>query len=326
MALFGKTRLPAYDRAQGNPHVHTGMRYLEQKNWNALGELYRAQGPSDRYHFIQGLGELTEMVGDTLPHEADDPAVCAIIAGIRVGWAWRHRGGGRGQEVSSERADNMQQCLVAAEPMLEAAGDTAPEDSTIIALHLRTAMGLDGDYGALTKLTSRLARSPEANIFAVQSHINFIAPKWHGSLEQMWAAANDYASNPHNAAWVSIAARAHVEEWLYSYTFGDDADLRHAYGLKLRDLQFRAFAGEIDKLFWETHAKAPLTGSESIVAHNNMAGFLVLVNAIDRSRPHFEAMGPYITEQPLCYFEWTQNPMEALNNFRRRASLPALKA
>jgi hypothetical protein len=57
-----------------------------------------------------------------------------------------------------------------------------------------------------------------------------------------------------------------------------------------------------------------------------MAGFLVMVQAIDLSRAHFEAMGPYITEQPLAYFGWSDNPIEALNNLRRRANLSPLKA
>lgn len=326
MAFFGTARLPAYDRAQGNPHVAPGLRLLAEKNWAALAEIYRAQSPSDRFHFIQGLGELTDLLGDDLPTEADDPAVAAIIAGIRVGWAWRHRGGGRGSEVSASGGENMERCLLVAAPMLETAGDVAPQDSTIIALHLRAEMGLGSNYEALTKLTARLSRSPEANIYAVQSHMNFIAPKWHGSLEQMWAAANAYASQPHNAAWVSIAARAHVEEWLYSYSFGDDPNLQHQYGVKLADPAFRAFAGQIDKLFWETHAKAPLVGSEAIVAHNNMAGFLVMVRAIDLSRAHFEAIGPYITEQPLAYFGWSENPMQVLNEWRKRVGLSPLKA
>lgn len=326
MGLFGKARLPAYDRAQGNPHVAPGLRFLGDRNWAALAELYRVQSPSDRFHFIQGLGELTDLLGDDMPTEVDDPATAAVIAGIRIGWAWRHRGGGRGSEISGKSVENMRRCLIAAAPMLEAAGDTAPQDSTIIALHLRCEMGLDGSYDTLAKLTGRLTRSPEANIYAVQSHMNFIAPKWHGSLEQMWAAANAYAGQPHNAAWVSIAARAHVEEWLFSYSFGDDPDLRQQYGVKLSDPNFRAFAGQIDTLFWETHAKAPLSGSEAIVAHNNMAGFLVMVRAIDLSRAHFEAMGPYITEQPLCYFGWSDNPLEILNAWRKRASLPPFKA
>jgi hypothetical protein len=326
MGLFGKARLPAYDRTQGNPHVLPGLRFLGERNWAALSELYGAQSPSDRFHFVQGLGEVSDMLGDDMPMEADDPRVCAIIAGVRIGWAWRHRGGGRGNEVSRAGADNMRSCLMAAEAMLEGASDRSPEDSTIIGLRLRCEMGLGGDYNVLTKQTARLARSPEKNIFAVQCHVNFVAPKWHGSVDQMWAAANTYASNPHNAAWVSIAARAHVEEWLYSYLFGDDPSLRHAYGVKLHDPAFRNFAGEIDKLFWLKHAEAPLVGSEAIVAHNNMAGFLVMVQAIDLSRAHFEAMGPYITEQPLAYFGWSDNPIEALNNLRRRANLSPLKA
>lgn len=326
MAFFGKPKLPEWDPAEGNPHVRPALQMLEAADWAGLAALYRETGPSDRYHLIQGLGALSEL-DSSLPEETRDPAIGAILGGVRVGWAWRHRGGGRGHEVGESAADGMRRCLLDAEKLLEPAGDAAPEDSTLIAWSLRCEMGLGGDYNTLTKLTHRLAHSPEANIFAALAHLNFVAPKWHGSMEEMWAAANAYAGKPHNAAWVVMAARAHVEEYLFSYEFGDDPERKAAYGAQLRDPEFRAFIGTIDKLFWDTlDEKGPMSGSETVFAHNGMAAALVMVNAIDLSRAHFERMGPYITEQPLGYFGWTHNPIQALNMWRKRASLPPIKA
>lgn len=325
MSLFGKLKPPPWDPAEGNPHVRPALQLLEAQDWRAMSDLYRSLGPSDRTHMIRGLGALSILDRD-LPMESDDPAIGSIIGGIRVEWAWRHRGGSRANEVSARAFDGMRRCLLAADPMLEAAGEAAQEDTAIIASHIRCEMGLGGNYGMLTKLTNRLSRSREGNVFAAFAHLNFVTPKWHGSVEQMWVTANAYASKPRNAAWITLAARAHIEEWLYSYVFGGDQDLRFAYAEKLADPGFRDFMGAIDRQFWETlETGGPMSGSETIFAHNNMAGALVMVDAIDLSRRHFDSMGPYIADQPLGYFSTAENMMESLNHWRRRASLPPLK-
>jgi hypothetical protein len=326
LGLFGKSKLPLWDPAEGNPHVAPAVALASARDWPALAALARTLDPSDRFHMIQGLGGLSELDGE-LSAKTDDPVLASILGGIHVSWAWRHRGGARANEVSSEGAANMRRCLLAADALLTAAGETAPEDTTIIAWHLRCEMGLGGDFPTLVKLTHRLSRSPEANIFAALAHLNFVTPKWHGSIDQMWAVANAYAGKPHNAAWVALAARAHVEEWLFSFSFGDDRDLQVAYSNKLSDPGFREFVGTIDALFWKTlEANGPMSGSETVFAHNNMAALLVMVNAIELSRAHFERIGRYVTEIPLGYFTSMENLMEALNHWRRRASLPPLKA
>jgi len=326
MGIFGKLRLPAWDQAEGNPHVTPGLQLLAAEDWDGLAAIYRSLAPSDRYHFIQGLGRLSTVDSD-LPTDMDDPALAAILAGIRIGWAWRHRGSAPASDVTQIGFDNMRRCLRAAEPMLAAASDVASGDTTITACQIRCEMGLGGDYAVLAKLTHRLSQANEHNIFAALNHLMFVAPKWHGSIEEMWKTANMYAGKPHNAAWVAMAARAHVEEWLYSFSLGEDRDLQIAYSNKLHDPAFREFAGTIDALFWETLDITPaMTGSEAVVAHNNMAGLLVMVQAIDLSRRHFQCIGPYMTETPLGYFSRAENPIEALNGWRKRTGLPLLKA
>jgi hypothetical protein len=211
--------------------------------------------------------------------------------------------------------------------MLDAVGEKQPADTTAIAFHIRAEMGLGGDCNILTRLLSRLGKSEEANIFAAINHLLFVAPKWHGSIEQMWMATNAYASKPHNAAWIALVARAHAEEWLYCVRFGDHPDLRAAYQEKMRDVGFRNFLGEIDDLFWNKAEETPMTGSEALVAHNALASFLLLLQAVDRARRHLERMGPCITETPWAYLGLVgDDRMQSLNDLRKRASLPPLRA
>ena len=53
MGIFGKLRLPAWDQAEGNPHVTPGLQLLAAEDWDGLAAIYRSLAPSDRYHFIR---------------------------------------------------------------------------------------------------------------------------------------------------------------------------------------------------------------------------------------------------------------------------------
>ena len=325
MVVFGKPKAPAYDPAEGHPLVRKGLGALEARDWANLVALYEGQAPSDRFHFVRGLGELSKL-DDDIPPAFDDPRMLTISAGLRVHWAWRHRGGGGGDTVTEDGGRKMMQLLSEADELLRAAGERTPGDSTIIALHIRTEMGLGGDYAKLTPLLERASHSPEANIFTATGHLMFVTPKWHGSIEQMWHVVNGYASKPHNAAWIALAALGHMEEYLYCAGFSNDQAQRDAFVAKLRDPGFRDFVGEMDALFWKTAEEKPMTGSEAVVAHNAFAALLVLLNAIDLSRPHLECMGPCFTRIPWYYARYDGNPLVWLNDIRKRASLPPLRA
>lgn len=323
--MFGKPKAPAFDPAEGHPLAKRGLAALEARDWPSLAALYEGQTPSDRFHFVKGLGELSKL-DDDIPTQFEDPRMLTIAAGVRVGWAWRHRGGGTGDTVGEDSAVRMMQRLGEAEDMLQEAGRLSPEDTTTIAFHIRAELGLGGDHANLASLLQRASRSPEANIYLAVSHMMFVTPKWHGSVEEMWSAANGYASKPANAAWLAIAAQAHIEEYLYAVAMSEDKELREACLAKLRDPGFRDLAAEMDDLFWKTAKQSPMTGSEAVYAHNAFAAFLTLLNAIDRSRPHLEAMGPRFTRAPWYFAQYRDNPLVWLNEQRKRASLPPLRA
>jgi len=323
--VFGKPKLPAFDPAEGHPLARRGLVALEARDWANLAALYEGQAPSDRFHFVKGLGELSKL-DDDIPAEFEDPRMLTIGAGIRVGWAWRHRGAGTGDTVGDTAARNMLQLLGEAEAMLQAAGQKAPEDTTTIAFQIRAELGLDGDPVNLAALLQRASRSPEANIFTALSHLVFVTPKWHGSVEEMWSVANAYASAPHNAAWLALAAHAHIEEYLYAVAMSEDGGLRDAYLAKVRDPGCRALAGEMDDFFWKTASETALSESEALFAHNTFAAFLTLLNAVDRSGPHLERIGTRFSRVPWYFAQYRDNPLEWLNDLRKRAKLPPLRA
>lgn len=315
-------RDPAFDRTEGHPHAGEALDLLDRADWAGLTRLYWKLPPSDRYHLVQGLGEVAPMDSLSWPEDADS-AILTIGGGVRIAQAARARGGGAGRTVTREAAASMADSLMEAHKLLTRAAAINPHDSTNFALQIRIALGLGGDRADLNLLLGKIDASGEYNIFAAANHLQFVSPKWHGSTTEMWAAANGYASNPHNAAWLAIAARAHIEEWLYSMAF--DESLKQDYIARLQDDGFVDHIRSLNRLFWNRAEDAEMSPAEATFAHNNFAFLLQMVRADDLLRPHLEAIGPRVTAQPWGYLpSGALQPTRLLQDMRTRAGLPLL--
>ncbi len=317
-------RDPAFDRTEGHPNVGEAFHLLSREDWTALTRLYWKLPPSDRYHLVQGLGEVAETGSIAWPEDADS-AILTIGGGLRLAEASKARGKGPGAKIAREAVDRMVQGLEEARQLLTRAATINPHDSTNLALQIRVALGLTGDKAELNRLLGRIDASGEHNVFAASNHLQFVSPKWHGSIAEMWAAANSYATNPHNAAWLAIPARAHIEEWLYSMYF--DPALKQDYIARLQDDGFVDHIRSLNRLFWNRAADLPMSPAEATFAHNNLAFLLQMVRADDLLRPHLEALGPRITAQPWGYLPTgASQPTRLLMDMRRKAGLDASPA
>jgi hypothetical protein len=151
----------------------------------------------------------------------------------------------------------------------------------------------------------------------------FVSPKGFGSMEEMWETANGYASNPHNAAWLAIAARAHIEEWDVSMNF--DPSLTQAYIARLQDAGFADHIRSMNRLFWDRAEEAEMSTAEATFAHNNFAFLLQIVRAEEALAPHLERIGRNVSARPWSYLpDGAQKPTRLLSELRRKAGLPAL--
>jgi hypothetical protein len=314
-------RDPAFDRTEGHPNAGEALDLLSRADWTALTRLYWKLPPSDRYHLVQGLGEVAEAESISWPEDADS-AILTIGGGLRIAEAARTRGKGPGGSVSREAAGHMMQGLQEAQQLLVRAATINPHDSTNLALRIRVALGLSGDRAELNRLLGKIDASGEHNIFAAANHLQFVTPKWHGSIAEMWTAANGYATNPHNAAWLAIPARAHIEEWLHSMAF--DESLKQDYIARLQDDGFVDHIRSLNRLFWNRAEDLSMTQAEATFAHNNFAFLLQMVRADDLLRPHLEALGSRVSAQPWGYLPTgASQPTRLLLDMRRKAGLDA---
>jgi len=313
---------PGFDRTEGHPDAQRAFDMLTKGEWTALTSLYWKLEPSDRYHLIQGLGELAALESINWPEEADS-AILTIHGGICLTQAGKARGTGPGNSVKRDAAQRMADSLMEARRLLDRAAAINAHDSTNFAQQIRIAMGLGGDRAELNRLLGKIDASEEHNVFAAANHLQFVSPKWYGSVEEMWQVANTYANNPHNAAWLAIAARAHIEEWLYSMAF--DPAARQSYIAKLQDEGFKDHIRSLDRLFWNRAEEIRMTRAEATFAHNNMAFLLQMVHADEKLGPHLERIGSNITIHPWGYLpDGAEKPTRLISDLRRKAGLPAL--
>lgn len=321
--VYIKTNDAAFDPTEGQPHAGRGMEHILRGEWTALTSLYWKQPPSDRYHFAQGIGELARREPTTWPEDADS-AVLTIQAAVRLA-----QFSGAIEDLVARRAPrrsakHVPDILAEAKRLLVDSATRNPDDSVNLALQVRAEMysGVR-DRATFNNLLGRIDATGEANIYAALNHLLFVCPKAYGSVEEMWDTANGYASNPHNAAWLAIAARAHIEEWHYSMNF--DPALRQGYILRLQDTGFTDYVRSMNRLFWNRAADGGMTPAEANFAHNQFAFLLQVVHADDELRPHLERIGGGVAAMPWGYLpDGAEKPTRLLSELRRKAGLPAL--
>lgn len=320
--VYVKTEDAAFDRTEGQPDAARGMDHVLKGEWAALTSLYWRQPPSDRYHFAQGVGELARREPATWPPDADS-AVMTIQGGVRLAQFATAIEDVLTRSAPKSGAAAIPDVLAEAKRLLVESARRNPNDSANLALQLRAEMYSGRDRATFNNLLGRIDATGEANIFAALNHLLFVSPKAYGSMEEMWETANGYASNPHNAAWLAIAARAHIEEWHFSMNF--DATLRQAYISRMQDPGFADHIRSMNRLFWDRAEENEMTTAEANFAHNQFAFLLQVVRADDALAPHLERIGASISAMPWRYLpDGAQRPTRLLSELRRKAGLPAL--
>lgn len=310
---------PTFDRSEGHPQVGEALGLLREGDWSSLTALYWKLPASDRYHLVQGLGEIADDDQGGWPEEGDS-AILTLHGGWLLAQAWRSAQALASREGRRTEVDRFKKSLEGAHKRLADAAIRNPHDSVNLALRIRAETYRGPDEATVNNLLGRIDATGEHNIFAALNHLQFVSPKWHGSVEKMWRAANDYATNPYNAAWLAIAARAHIEEWHYSMNY--DPSLRQAYIARLQDEGFTDHIRSLNRLFWNRSEEAEMTQAEATIAHNNMAFLMQVVRLDDLLADHLQRMGQHITALPWAYLpDGAERPTRLLTEIRRRAGL-----
>ncbi|MBY9065704.1 hypothetical protein K1X12_02265 [Hyphomonas sp. WL0036] len=323
LGLFGKKKA-AFDVAEGNRHVAPGLELVAAGNGQGLGELYAGLPPADRLHFLDGVGQLTE-IGAPLPALDSHPAIYAIAGGLHYVWAHRLRGFATADRTSHDQVMNMAEMAAVAEDLLDAAVEFTPRDSALHGFRFRRLTLTGGREGEADAVTADLRASGEANVLAELARMNYLAPKWHGSVGEMHAAAETAMDGAPNASFLALKARAWIEEWLYQTAMNDEADEIAAFRAKVKSDAFKAEVGALDDEFRQRFNNGPeLSFAEASFAHNNLAVLFVLFADKARLKPHLTAIGSHAAQTPWGYVAGRNVP-RMIDRKRAECGLPKLK-
>lgn len=320
--LFGK-KPPPFDETEGDPNIATGLGLIEAGDGAALGALYAGLPPADRMHFIDGVGLLTEVAAPLPPLDAH-PAMPAIQGGLCYIWAHRLRGYATADRTSDGQVMDMAEMAFHAQDLLAEAARQTPGDSALHAFRIRAMMLTGGEEGVFETVCADLKATGEANLLAEMARLNFLTTKWGGSHEQMYGVADAAAADPPNAAFLSLRARAWIEEWLYETGMNDVREERAAFQARRQSQEFRAEIAALDDRFHALLADLPVPSRvERQFAHNNFAMLFHLNADKARLKPHLEAIGSTPMSMPWGYV-FGENVPKGLNKLRKATGLAQL--
>lgn len=322
--LFGK-KSAAFDLTEGNRHVMPGLALLEAGRGAELAGLYAGLAPADRLHFLDGLGQISE-IGAPLDDLTCHPAMYAVAGGLHYVWAHRLRGFATADLTSNTQVMDMAEMAAVAEDLLAAAAEETPGDSALHGFRFRAMMLTNPPPGGPQALTEDLRNCGETNVLAELARLNFLAPKWHGSVAEMHAAAETAMHEAPNAAFLALKARAWIEEWLYETAMNDDEAEIAAFREKVKSEAFRADINALDDRFRQAFKEGPaLSFAEAGFAHNNFAVLMTLFKDKVRLKPHLSAIAGTPFQTPWGYIAGRNVP-GMIAKLRAEAGLPKLKA
>lgn len=318
--LFGK-KLPAFDPAEGNAFTPQGLRLIETGQGAALGNLFADLPPADRIHFIDGLGQVSE-IGAPLPPVSQHPAMAAVEGGLRYVWAHRLRGFAVADQTSQKQVRDMIEMAAKASEVLEEAAASTPGDSAVHAFRIRNGMLTSAGEEGIETFERDLRQTGEANVLAEMARLNYWAPKWYGSVEEMHARADDMTADPPNAAFLALKARSFIEEWLYESGMNDEDGAAAAMKARAATPEFKSALAALDDRFHALAGSGPaLSPAEAHFARNQFAFlFTAFINKDRLARHLAQLQHPAAT--PWGYMADTGRIPHLIARLRKECGLP----
>ncbi len=316
---------PGFDPSGGQPEAPEALELLKAQDWPRLSRLYVRLAPSDRYHLIESLGEMSRAAPPEAPPDADS-ALLTILGGLFMFHGSRLQGSGPAAAVVRRNAPRMIDNMKTAAGLLRDAASRNPRDSTTLALQIRLETLTTNDPAQINGLVGRIQATDEANIFAANNHLLANTPKWTGTADGMWKVANEWANAGPNAAWLAIPARAHIEEWHYAMAFCPHGSPARTSMIDLmQDEGFIRHVSRLDDMFWAALPRETPSGAEASYAHNHFAFLLHVFRVGDRARAHLERIGPHVGRYPWVFLpSGATHPSRLLADLRRQYGLPRL--
>ncbi|NII27329.1 hypothetical protein HB364_19725 [Pseudoflavitalea sp. X16] len=197
---------------------------LTQGNYAAFETAYEGLTWDAKSLLNEGIGLDAANAGliEQWVEQRPDSYIAHLFAGVsKTCLAWIARTGALGSAVSEERAQQFFDLLEEAFDYLQRADELNPDDAEIYARMIRVCMGLQAEHATAASYFEAAKQLVPNHLIAHLMMINFLNPKWRGSLEEMQTFASTMYAETGSSLLVTLPLFSLTEEWLY-YDINDE--------------------------------------------------------------------------------------------------------
>ncbi len=209
---------PAIDLSLGYPRLKEFTDYLVKGKYTAFETAYETVSWDAKTLLNEGIGlnaELAEVI-EKWVESSPGSYVANLFAGVsKTCLAWVARTSAVANSVNEKRGEEFLQLLDEAFSYLSEADNINPEDAEICARIIRVFMGLGVEQDVVKGYFDAAIDLVPNHLVAHLMMINYLSPKWLGSVDEMHAFANKQYKQPVSSLLVALPLFAMVEEWLY---------------------------------------------------------------------------------------------------------------
>lgn len=292
------------ETSEWHPDVERALGLLAQRDWSGLVDVVAPLTPDSQFLLLNALSArspLDDPLGTIPPH----PIAQLIYGAVFVGWAWRHRGFGRGDEVDEQRWVPFFDRLQTATAALDEALRSDPDNGTALGFMIRARKGLN-HVDELDRYEAMFWQSRTKPLDGATNLMLARCRKWHGSHREMIDVSEQIRLDQHlHPARLAIVARAAVERWLWDAHMDDDPTIRlRGQRMFARGENVVAMAtlnDDYHRLMSVLPEDERDPAAEQYAA-NQLGAVLYLCGQYQLAKPHLELLGTAPAEWPWCYF------------------------
>jgi hypothetical protein len=222
---------PTIDLSLGYERLNEFKDLLSRGEYKTFEEQYDQLTWDARTLLNEGIG-LDYACADTIDkwvEEKPDSYVAQLFAAVScTNLAWIARTAAAGADVSEARAEKFFEWLEKASEHLKAADELNPNDAEICARTIRVYMGLGIEKETVQAFFDAAIQIEPSHLMTHLMMINYLNPKWRGSMEEMYEFAKSRFAETDNSLLVVLVLFAITEEWKY-YDMTDDIENRDSF-------------------------------------------------------------------------------------------------
>ncbi|WP_309385850.1 hypothetical protein [Cerasicoccus frondis] len=200
-----------------DPDAPQTLHFFISRSWDQFEEKLMNLSFIRQYHSLEMLIEHTgfdHFFGLYKKERVESPLIPFIEGHELVRRAYQHRGTAVSSITSNEQFESFGRILARAEEVNLKAAQVYPGNPIVF---FNLILGFGGrrmDEETLLILCAKMERASAGFYPGINQVMTFLAPKWGGTRESMFAFARDKASGPERGSFLTtLIANAHIEEW-----------------------------------------------------------------------------------------------------------------